>query len=94
MEVIPDELDNISDTAKKLSDLVGPDGFVFSSGGIGPTHDDMTYDVRPQKSLWPSTEVFQWVTRAPPASQPASQGAAGRPQQSSRVPSGVARPMV
>lgn len=47
METIPDDIDVISSTAKKLSDLVGPDGFVFSSGGIGPTHDDMTYDVRP-----------------------------------------------
>lgn len=46
MEVIPDDITVISETAKKLSDLVGPEGFVFSSGGIGPTHDDMTYDAR------------------------------------------------
>lgn len=29
---------------KELSDLVGPNGYVFTTGGIGPTHDDLTYE--------------------------------------------------
>lgn len=34
----------ISSTVKELSDLVGPTGYVFTTGGIGPTHDDITYE--------------------------------------------------
>lgn len=34
----------ISSTVKELSDLVGPTGYVFTTGGIGPTHDDLTYE--------------------------------------------------
>lgn len=44
VEVIPDEVPEIARTIRRLSELVGPDGFVFTSGGIGPTHDDVTYD--------------------------------------------------
>lgn len=29
---------------RELSKLVGPDGFVITTGGIGPTHDDITYN--------------------------------------------------
>ncbi|KAJ0400912.1 hypothetical protein ATCC90586_000213 [Pythium insidiosum] len=38
--VIPDELEAVKD----LSDLVGPTGYVLTTGGIGPTHDDITYE--------------------------------------------------
>ncbi|DAZ99022.1 TPA: hypothetical protein N0F65_010908 [Lagenidium giganteum] len=42
--VIPDELETIASTVKELSDTVGPDGYVITTGGIGPTHDDITYE--------------------------------------------------
>ncbi|KAG3244882.1 hypothetical protein PI124_g10340 [Phytophthora idaei] len=42
--VIPDEEDAIIKTVKELSDFVGPSGYVFTTGGIGPTHDDITYE--------------------------------------------------
>lgn len=44
VEVVPDDADDIGATALRLRDRVGPGGFVFTSGGIGPTHDDVTYD--------------------------------------------------
>lgn len=42
VEVVPDEPDDIAATCLRLRERVG-DGFVFTSGGIGPTHDDVTY---------------------------------------------------
>jgi molybdopterin-biosynthesis enzyme MoeA-like protein len=42
--VIPDEEDAIIKTVKELSAFVGPSGYVFTTGGIGPTHDDITYE--------------------------------------------------
>jgi hypothetical protein len=41
VEVVPDVPEDIAATARSLSARVGPTGFVFSSGGIGPTHDDV-----------------------------------------------------
>lgn len=42
-EVVPDEQAAIVDSVHRLRDTVGPSGVVFTSGGIGPTHDDITY---------------------------------------------------
>ena len=39
IEVVPDELDDIAATVKALSARFD---LVFSSGGVGPTHDDIT----------------------------------------------------
>jgi len=44
VEVVPDVPTDIAATVLKLRERVGPKGFVFTSGGIGPTHDDVTYD--------------------------------------------------
>ncbi len=43
-EYIPDDIDDIKQTVVRLKERVGPDGVIFSSGGIGPTHDDVTYE--------------------------------------------------
>jgi molybdenum cofactor synthesis domain-containing protein len=43
LEVIPDQHEDVVATVRRLSTLVGPQGYVFTSGGIGPTHDDVTY---------------------------------------------------
>ena len=44
IEVCPDDKADIARSVRALSDRVGPDGWVFTSGGIGPTHDDVTYE--------------------------------------------------
>ena len=44
VEYIPDQKRDIVDTVLRLRERVGPAGFVFTSGGIGPTHDDITYE--------------------------------------------------
>lgn len=40
IETVPDELDDIAASVCRLSERFT---YVFTSGGIGPTHDDMTY---------------------------------------------------
>ena len=44
VEYIPDDKADISESVLKLKQRVGDNGFVFTSGGIGPTHDDVTYE--------------------------------------------------
>lgn len=44
VEVVPDDAADIGSTALRLKQRVGEGGFVFTSGGIGPTHDDVTYE--------------------------------------------------
>ena len=51
VEVVPDVPEDIAATARSLSARVGPTGFVFSSGGIGPTHDDVRSPRQHLKSL-------------------------------------------
>ena len=43
-EYIPDDIHDIKQTVLRLKERVGPEGVIFSSGGIGPTHDDVTYE--------------------------------------------------
>lgn len=43
-EVIPDDVADIRSTLLRLKEIVGAKGIVFTSGGIGPTHDDVTYE--------------------------------------------------
>lgn len=43
IECVPDDEGDISSTVLRLKERVGPSGFVFTSGGIGATHDDVTY---------------------------------------------------
>ena len=42
--VVPDDVADIVATVRDLRERVGPEGAVFTSGGIGPTHDDKTYE--------------------------------------------------
>lgn len=44
VEYIPDDKADIQATVRRLRQRVGDTGFVFTSGGIGPTHDDVTYE--------------------------------------------------
>ena len=41
VETVPDDVDDIATTVRRLSRAFD---YVFTSGGIGPTHDDVTYE--------------------------------------------------
>lgn len=44
IEIISDNEDEIGETIHRHREIVGSNGYVFTSGGIGPTHDDITYE--------------------------------------------------
>lgn len=44
VEFVPDSFEDIEDSIVRLRRAVSDNGFVFTSGGIGPTHDDITYE--------------------------------------------------
>lgn len=44
VEFIPDDKADIRNSVLQLKQRVGQGGYVFTSGGIGPTHDDVTYE--------------------------------------------------
>ena len=41
ISVVPDDIDTISEEVKRFSPLFD---FVLTTGGVGPTHDDMTVE--------------------------------------------------
>lgn len=57
-EYIPDDKDDIVQTVLRLKEHVGPDGVIFSSGGIGPTHDDVTYEALASAFGVPCQDAF------------------------------------
>lgn len=41
VEMLPDDIDDIVATVHRLKARVGEQGAIITSGGIGPTHDDV-----------------------------------------------------
>eukprot|EP00873_Tetraselmis_striata_P010717 jgi/Tetstr1/430981/TSEL_020736.t1 len=44
VEMLPDDIEDIVATVHRLKARVGEHGAIITSGGIGPTHDDVTYE--------------------------------------------------
>ena len=67
VETIPDVLGDIAETVRRLSSAFD---YVFTSGGIGPTHDDKTYEGvalafgRPLAYHGPTLEKFEAFRRS------------------------------
>ncbi|EKX47893.1 hypothetical protein GUITHDRAFT_69155 [Guillardia theta CCMP2712] len=44
VEYVRDDKAEIVESVLRLKNMVGEGGWIFTSGGIGPTHDDVTYE--------------------------------------------------
>mmetsp|Transcript_8943 Transcript_8943/g.17790 ORF Transcript_8943/g.17790 Transcript_8943/m.17790 type:complete len:323 (-) Transcript_8943:134-1102(-) len=58
VEFVPDTFEDIGDSLLRLRRKVSDNGFVFTSGGIGPTHDDISYQAI-AKALGLTIELHQ-----------------------------------
>jgi len=43
VEMLPDDITDIVATVHRLKERVGEEGAIITSGGIGPTHDDVRH---------------------------------------------------
>ena len=54
VRVVPDETGRIVDAVNALR---GAYDYLFTTGGIGPTHDDITVDASPRRSAFPWSSI-------------------------------------
>lgn len=67
VETIPDDYESIAETIKRLSNR---HDIVFTSGGIGPTHDDITYEALARTFDLPLKLDLETCTRMEQVSKP------------------------